>query len=60
MSRQKVNIIVGRHQMPAGRATKGIKGEWAEQFLLLIAKPTKKIFGFKRHTGLNSYRYMWI
>lgn len=46
--------------MPAGRGTKGIDGEWVEQFLLFIAEPTEKIFAIKRHTGLNSRRYMWI
>lgn len=46
--------------MPAGRGTKGIEGEWVEQFLLFIFKPTEKIFAIKKHTGLDSCRYMWI
>lgn len=49
-----VHIIVGGHQMPAGRGTKGIDREWVEQLLLFITEPTEKVFGITKHTGLNS------
>lgn len=55
-----MNITVDGHQMPAGRGTKGIDGEWVEQLLLFIAEPTEKVFAIKKHTGPDSCRYVWI
>jgi len=62
---QRVNIIVSGHQMPAGRGTKGIDGEWVEQLLLFIAEPTEKVSAIKEahragfmqiHVGLQPYK----
>lgn len=53
-----MNIIVGGHQMPAGRGTKGIDREWVEQLVLFMAEPTGKVFAIKKHTGLDSCRYV--
>lgn len=58
MARRRLNITFDGHQMPAGTGTKGVEGDWAEQFLLFIAEPTQKIFGMRRHTGPVSCRYM--
>lgn len=55
-----MHIIVGGHQMPAGRGTKGRDREWAEQLLLFIAEPTEKVSAIKKCTGLDLERYKWI
>lgn len=51
---QKVNIIVGGLQMPAGRGTKRTDREWVEQLLLFIAEPTE-VCAIKKHIALDSW-----
>lgn len=61
VGRQRVNIIVSGHQMPAGWGTKGIDEEWIEQLPLFIAEPTeRRSLPLRKHTGLDSCRYVWI
>lgn len=50
---QRVNIIVGGLQMPAGRGTKRTDREWVEQLLLFIAEPTE-VCAIRKHIGFST------